>query len=246
MHLARLMNWGWRGVVYAGMLLLGSTALAEERWETALEGPITVRTRDVVGSPVKEVWAETEFAATVADVQAALTEPERFPSFMPHLKEAQTLSRKGNVTHVYSYLELPLVGGRDYVAETTLVEGVAEDGSGRFHQRWQAVDGVRPERPHTVRIRINEGSWQVTPRPGGRCRVVYRFRTDPGGWVPGFIAQIATTKAVPDTLRAVEHEAQRRAEARLASRTLSQGGGASPGTLSRETVARESSATPVR
>ncbi|MCI0572732.1 MAG: hypothetical protein L0Y66_18415 [Myxococcaceae bacterium] len=215
------MNRGWRAVICVGMLAVAGAAQAEERWDTALTGPITVRTRTLEGTSVKEVWAEAELGVSVADVQAALTEPERLPAFLPHLKEAYTVKRRGpNVEWVYNYVEPPLVGARDYVTEVTLLEGVKDDGSGRFHQRWRAVEGVRPERAGTLRIKLNEGSWFVTPLPDGRCKVVYRLKLDPGGWVPAFITQMATVQAVPDTLRAVEREAQRRAEARLLTRAV--------------------------
>ena len=36
------------------------------------------------------VGAEAELKAAVADVEAALTDPERFPAFMPHLKDVFT------------------------------------------------------------------------------------------------------------------------------------------------------------
>jgi hypothetical protein len=211
------MNRGWwRGAVVVGVLLMAAPAAAGEQWEKVVDGPVTVRVREVAGG-VKEVWAEAEFSATVADVQATLTEPERFPAFMPHLKEAQTLDKSGNVSHVYQYVEPPVVGSRDYVTEVTNLELVTPDGRGNFHQVWKAQQGMRAERKGTVRIKVNEGSWVVKPLPNGRSKVVYRFKTDPGGWVPAFIAQMATAKAVPETLRAVEREAQRRSETRVAA-----------------------------
>jgi len=68
-----------------------------------------------------------------------------------------------------------------------------------------------------VRLPICDGSWRVSRAAApGRSKVVYRASVDPGGWVPGFVSDMANKSGALGTMRAVEREAQRRAEARKA------------------------------
>src|SRR5262249_4929458 len=116
--------------------------------------------------------------------------------------------------YVYTRVQPPFVSSRDYIVRTWVDEKVGPDGKGNFRQHWVAVPDLTPQRAHAVRVRLDEGSWAITPNADGTSHVLYRFRVDPGGAIPNFAAEAGNRKAVPDTLLAVEHEAQRRAAAR--------------------------------
>lgn len=207
------------------MGLWATNATAEEKWRTVLEGPLTVKTREVAGSDVHEYEVTGAMDAAVADVQSTLSDPERFVKFMPHVKESRILKREGQNDRVYTKVQPPVGDPRDYVTEVTLLESVKPDGSGTFRQKWRAVNDALPERDGVTRITVNEGSWEITPSNGGRqSTIIYRFRVDPGGWVPGFVADMANKKAIPATIRAIEQEAKRR------SATRGVGGSGSSGT----------------
>lgn len=209
------MGLGWRVGLVVGMCCAG--AAAAEEWETVLEEPYLVKTRDVPGSEVKEYRVEGKLRASVADLQAALSDASHFPKFMPHVKEARVLKTAGAVDFVYVRVSPPVGGSRDYVSEVQLLESVNSDGEGRFRQKWRANPDYLPERSGIIRLRINEGSWDISPSGDGMSAVVYRFRVDPGGWVPGFVRELANRQAIPDTLQAIEREAQRRARVRAES-----------------------------
>ncbi len=199
--------------IHLGVLLLASagSARADERaWETVSEGPIQIKTRALGDTGIKEIWAEGELAASVQDVQTALMTPDRFPKFMPFVKEARTLGPPAadGTWLVYTRLDLPMVNGRDYFSRVTLEQGVAPDGSGEFRNHWVAVKD-RPPRQNIVRLTHNEGSWKVTAKGPGRSYAVYRFSVDPGGWIPTFAAEMGNKSGVADTFKAVEKEAQR-------------------------------------
>lgn len=193
----------------------------EPRWDTVSVGTIEVKSRDLPGSPVREYWAQTELDAEVQDLQATLTEANEFHRFMPFVKESRFLRRIDPDGSRYCYVRLelpPPLTARDYVVRVKTLKGVAPDGSGEFENRWEAVPDALPTRRHTVRLKLNEGSWRITPLPQGRSKVEYRFRVDPSGMVPPFAAEIASRNGIPDTLRAAEKEAQRRAALRRQAR----------------------------
>ena len=192
-------------------------AAAEAEWETVATGAITVKSRYRAGSPVKEVWAEGAIDAPVQDIQAALMDPDRMPKFMPYVKEARTVGQPqaDGSRVVYTRLDLPWVAPRDYVLKVNLDQGTSPDGSGEFKNHWVATNDL-PERSHIIRLKINEGSWHVSPAADGKSWAVYKFSVDPGGWIPGFAADLGNKTGVTDTFKAVEKEARRRAAERTA------------------------------
>jgi hypothetical protein len=220
-------------------VLGGPVRAAEGDWETVLEGSITVKNRAVPGSAVKEIWAEGDLAAPVQDLQDTLMRPELFRGFMPYLKDSREIGSRlpdGSI-YVYTLIDLPVVGKRDYVVRVWLRESVKADGSGTFRNEWKAEPDRLPTRANISRVRLNTGGWVITPLgDGSKSHVVYRFAVDPGGWVPSFAVNMGNEKGVGDTFRAVEKEAQKRRDARLAKaaeeaqarKEASASGGATP------------------
>jgi hypothetical protein len=200
-------------------LLVASAALADE-WETAVSGPpITVKTRSRSGSEIKDIWSEGEIDAPLASVQEVLNDPESFPKYMPYVKEARILGKPEADGSVFVYIKLnpPVVASRDYINHVTMDEGVKPDGSGQFRQHWVTVPTRTPERNGTVRLKTNDGSWLITPRGESKCYAVYKFTTDPGGAIPGWIADMGNKSGVTDVFKAIEKEAKRRAAEKKAT-----------------------------
>ena len=62
-----------------------------------------------------------------------------------------------------------------------------------------------------MRLTRISGSWTLEPLEGGRrTRAVYRLLTDPGGSIPGFIANRANTSALPRLFAQVRKRAESR------------------------------------
>ncbi|MHB8875224.1 MAG: START domain-containing protein [Myxococcaceae bacterium] len=195
------------------VLLFASAAHADGggEWVTAATGEITIKTRSVPGSPVREILAEGELNAPAATVAEAITNAERFPSFMPYVKEARFVGEhpEGGPRIVYTRLGLPFIAGRDFVIEDRVVQSLNADGTGQFVNEWRAVPDRLPARANFVRLKTNSGSWRVTPNGEGKSHVVYQFAVDPGGQIPAFVADIANRSGVPDVFKAIEKEARR-------------------------------------
>lgn len=194
-------------------LLGGSQAHADEAgWETNSTGSVTIKSRERPGTNLKEVWAEGDLDATVQDIQTVQMTPSRFPSFMPNVKMSRQIGKPeadGSV-YVHTELALPVVQGRDYIVRVWLDEGVKPDGSGTFKNRWSAVPDKLPERSNLVRVKVNDGSWVVTPTADGKkSHVVYRFAFDPGGWIPAAAGSWGNREGVMKTFEATEKEANR-------------------------------------
>ncbi len=203
--------------LFLAVFLVALPAAAGDDWETVLSSPIVVKTRLREGSAVKEVWAEGVIDAPVQDIQAALMDPARFPKFMPYVKEARVVGQPepDGANIVYTRLDLPLVSPRDYVLRVYLDQGTLPDGTGEFREHWEATNKL-PARYGIVRLTTNNGGWHVTPQADGKSWAEYKFNVNPGGWIPAFAADLGNKDGVSDTWKAVEKEAQRRANERKA------------------------------
>ncbi len=204
----------WAAGMVVG-LLLPAWAGAQE-WRTILSGPITVQSRSLPGTSLQEVRAEGTFDADVQDVQSAILDAEAYPRFMPYVKESRFLRGHDgdDLQLVYTRVAPPFMEERDYVVQVTVDERVAPDGSGSFRNHWVSQPNAYPKREGAVRLQRNEGTWHITPLPGGRSHVSYRFVLDPGGWIPSFALEIGNKRAVEGTFGAVEREAKARGERR--------------------------------
>ncbi len=196
---------------------------ADDGWEVVVKGPITVKNRAVTDSSIKEVWAEGEIAAPAPEVQDALMEVGKLRSYMPYMKDARELGERladGSI-YVYTLIDLPVVGKRDYITRLWLRESLAPDGTGTFRNEWHAFPDFTPRRQGITRVEHNDGSWVITPLPGGaKCWAVYRFTVDPGGWIPAFAANMGNERGVRETFEAVAKEGQRRFALRGATGTV--------------------------
>ena len=188
---------GWCGALALG--LLATAAGAADVWETVEDGNVVIKVRPRADGVGKEIWAETDLEANAYDIQAALIDAGSFRLFMPYVKESRIVSTAEDGSRVaYAKLNPPVVSSRDYVLHVAEEKKVAEDGTGEFLQRWKTVDGVGPVRDGVVRLKHNEGSWYVTPKGEGKAHVVYKFSVDPGGSVPGWLANMGQSDAVEE------------------------------------------------
>jgi hypothetical protein len=196
-----------------GVCCLSALAQAQETpWETVVTGPITIKNRALPNSALKELWAEGDLDASAREVQAVLIAGATYREFMPYVVESKQLSERTSEgdAYVYTMIDLPVVGKRDYVVRLWLEESVDTSATGTFKSRWTAAPDYLPRKDGVARLTVNTGSWVVTPTGDGtKCHAIYRFAVDPGGWVPTFAINLGNEKGVVETFRAVERQVKR-------------------------------------
>jgi len=203
----------WCGAL--ALVLAAGVARAADDWETVEDedAQIKVRARSDING--KEVWAEKDVEANAYDVQGALMDSASFRLWMPYVKESRVVSTNADGSRVaYAKLDFPMVDDRDYVISVVDEKKLTEDGQGEYVQRWKVVDGGLPERKGVVRLKHNEGTWQVTSKGENKTHIVYKFSVDPGGSIPDWLASFGQKDGVMDTLEAVEKRAQKLGEER--------------------------------
>jgi hypothetical protein len=208
----------WRSATVA-LVLVAGVARAANEWKTVEDEDALIKVRprtDANGKENgKEVWAEKTVEASAYDVQTALMDSGSFRLWMPYVKESRLVSSNEDGSRVaYARLNLPVVDDRDYVIGVVDEKKLSEDGTGVYVQRWKVVDAGVPERKGVVRLKYNDGTWEVTPKGENKTHIIYKFSVDPGGSIPGWLANFGQKDAVLETLSAVEKRAQKLNEER--------------------------------
>ncbi|HYH99949.1 START domain-containing protein [Hyalangium sp.] len=203
----------WCGAL--ALALVAGVAQAADEWETVEDEDALIKVRARTDINGKEVWAEKTVEANAYDVQTALMDSASFRLWMPYVKESRLVSSNPDGSRVaYAKLDFPVVDDRDYVISVVDEKKLTEDGQGEYVQRWKVVDGGLPERKGVVRLKHNEGTWQVTSKGENKAHIVYKFSVDPGGSVPDWLASMGQKDGVVDTLEAVEKRASKLGEER--------------------------------
>jgi len=207
----------WLLVVPAIALLTGSPAWGQAA-RPAL--PVQVETRAMPGRDVKQVNAQGIVDAPPHVVRAVIADLERYPAFMPYVKESRVLSREtsGDVLN-YQRLSfgLPLVRDRHYVIRIAERAYRDDDGRRAWAFVWRLEDGAPAgASSDAITVSVNSGYWDLRPTPGSESGTDVRYCvfTDPAGSLPKWLVGLANTEGIPQLFAAVSAAA---ASARYAS-----------------------------
>ena len=186
-------------------------ALATDHWDTTdVYDGITVRTRETPGTPVRQVWAEGTLEGSVPELKDVLADAEHLAQFMPYVKVSRILKKESDAEVVYTEIDPPVVGQRDYIVRSHVIEDAPEV----FRNSWTALPDYLPRRKYVERIVINDGYWYVRTATAGHVLLQHSFRTDPGGLIPSAFVNLANRRGITDLDHAVQTEVLRRRTAR--------------------------------
>jgi len=180
------------------LALSGNRAQApEEPWTLAKRADgISVYTRHVADSALKEFRGDVELAASVEQVGAVLHDVRTFPDWLPDTLDCRLLRSSDSERTIYIETHAPWpVSNRDGVFHFVYSRGV----DGVAHVRVSALPGFVPERAGKVRVLRSDGYWSIQPKPGG-VRVSYQIHADPGGRVPIWLANLTVVRMPFKTL----------------------------------------------
>ncbi len=190
------------------LALVSARALAEDPpWiSRGVHDGVAVYSRNLEGSPIKEVKAEATIASPPASVWAVIQDVAAYPKIMPYTQEARILEAEAKTVDVYIRLALPIVKNRDYTVRRT-IEHLPSDGGGLYRLSWRAVNDhpkAPPPSPQYLRLTTVSGYYELTPEQGGAAtHIVYVVHTDPASPLPGFIVDRANRDAVPKVIKAL-------------------------------------------
>ena len=131
------------------------------------------------------------------------------------VKEGIELARTELYVDYYQYLDVPVFSDRYWV-----LRGYFEKDGAIHLFRWEKlVNGgphsnfhksIQEQYPDAEEALINIGAWIFTPTDQNVIQIQYRLCSHPGGSVPAVLQSIATEQSLPNNLRDMIQETQRR------------------------------------
>jgi coenzyme Q-binding protein COQ10 len=142
------------------------------------------------GEGVKTAEAVFLVKAKPEAVFKAVTDFDHYPEFMPNITKVACVECK-NKDKRYRFTLKVAFWDINY---TLLLKSSYKDD--RYSLTWEYVEGD---------IRDTSGSWRIGPydKDKGYSLIFYRVKTDPGRFVPDWVADRLSTKSIPDMIEAV-------------------------------------------
>ena len=174
---------------------------------------VHVQSSDVRTSPVKQVLAQAVIDAPAEALFSAISDVERYASFMPYVIESTVVKRDSGSVVNYQRLSFNLlvVSERHYAIRLRNARGRDAEGRATYLIQWTlAHDAPLPQHSSAVAVPTNDGFWYLrdlgTQPP--QTQVTYCVHTDPGGQLPSWIVNQVNVEAVPRVFEAVRTAAR--------------------------------------
>jgi len=190
------------------LFLLGESAGASADWQLAAEEEgITVYTREVESSPVKQFKASMKVAANLASVLAVMLDSEACPEWVYRCQDAKILQRNGfGDTYVYRTIDLPWpVSDRDIVMHKM----VSQDPETRAITIKNTSAPDFTPRTKLVRIVVSESEYRLEPLEDGGVRVTWTQLSDPAGFIPKALVNSMIVTSPLSTLKNLREMVQK-------------------------------------
>jgi ribosome-associated toxin RatA of RatAB toxin-antitoxin module len=158
-------------------------------------GKILVTSVPVAGSDEPEHVVRAVVESPPASVWKVVSDCDHYKDRLPHIAAGAQLARAGNVVTCQITVAMPFPTS-NLTAVTEAVHDERPDGMSRT---WHLVRGD---------YEYNNGSWTIQSYRGGAASLVtYRLHVKPKTAIPGFIRNLAQSKALPGLLERVRVEA---------------------------------------
>lgn len=119
-----------------------------------------------------------------------ITQYERYPEFLPEVKETRTVNRKGNTVDVHYKV--------DVMKTVRYSIRVVEERPTRMS--WTFIEGEM--------MKDNKGSWVLEPEGEGKTRATYTVEMALGALVPKAIVNALVETSLPKMLDAFKRRAE--------------------------------------
>ncbi len=148
---------------------------------------VKVFTRKTNGFKLKEFKAITKVEATPEILLNIIREAEKYPDWMAHLSRSHIVKKiSDNELYIYSESDLPWpFSNRDIVTQSLLYW----EGNTAF-VRMTGISDFIPDNKGIVRMPYSNGLWIFNPVSKGVTEIIYQYQGDPGGSIPGWVANL--------------------------------------------------------
>ncbi len=190
-------------ILISGFLLFSVLAFAQKPgpWELKKDKKdLKIYVRDSPDSPIKQLKMEFTVEASMSAIVALLQDISAIPEWVYKCPEAYRLKKVNTNEEVYYNLaDFPWpLDDRDLIVRSTLVQ----DSITKVvrSESFNAPTYI-PEKEGIVRIPKLHLWWEFTPRINGIVDVEYFLSSDPGGYIPAWIINLALDQGPIQTIK---------------------------------------------
>lgn len=161
---------------------------------------LKVYVRESPDSPFKELKMIFTVEATMSAIVELLQDVDAIPDWVYKCPEAYTITRiNDNEEIYYNLIDFPWpLDDRDVVVKNTLVQDPV---SKVIRSESFVSSGHVAEKPGIVRIEKLHLWWEFTPKADGKVEVEYYLKSDPGGYLPAWIVNMAIDQGPSQTVK---------------------------------------------
>lgn len=162
---------------------------------------VDVWVKPVEGNPLNAFRGRTEVPYPMLTAIAVLADVENFPEWVFQCHAARLVPEIGDdIAHIHIKGIWP-VSDRDGVARTRITQD-PQTLTTVLHT--VAAHGLIEEMPGTVRLPALDNRFILEPLADGWTRITFETFVDPGGMIPGWLANLVATRAPLITLQKMQ------------------------------------------
>lgn len=165
---------------------------------------VSVYTRDVPHSNLKEMKMSGTVKSSLAGFIAALTGPELDD---PSFAVTELNIYHDGVPYMRSTIDFPFpIKNRDLITYGIRTQ---DPKTGVVTIKTTSVADAYPEQDGYVRMPLLNAKWVLTPLGNGELQADYFFRSDPGGSIPDWVTNLMMTIGPPQTFKEIKGLAEK-------------------------------------
>jgi hypothetical protein len=186
--------------------LLTSTNSAQHNWKLEKDkNGIKVYSSKMIQSDFKAIRVECTFSGSYSKLISILTNVSKHKSWVFHSNGSELIQRISPYDVVYrGETEMPWpMSNRDFVVRLR----INTDSLPKFLTiTGTSEPGLVPVSPKNVRVKNYKASWRVSMASSNSIHIHYELELDPGGSIPGWIANMFVSKGPFETFSNLEKE----------------------------------------
>ncbi len=178
----------------------------ENQWELKKDKDgIRVFTKKIQGSPMRAFRGEMELTANLDIIESLFKDVVRFTEWSPGAKKVEPLKEEVNSRTFYLQTEAPWpVTDRDGIYQFTF-----QREAGKLTINATCLPEYLPPRKKHVRVPKSEGFWQFEEKADGLIHIIYENHSEPGGSIPGWLANSAVVNLPFESLQNLRQMVQK-------------------------------------
>lgn len=184
------------------VIVSSASAMADTDWKLVKEEDgITVYTRAVDGSSVKQFRASAKISASLASVLAVMLDSDACSEWIYRCEEAKVLKRnKFSDSYVYRMIKLPWpAADRDIVMHKLVTQ---DPESKTVTIKNTSAPDFFPRTKH-VRIEVSESLYLLEPGEDGTVKLTWTQLSDPAGALPKVLVNSMIVTSPLSTLKSL-------------------------------------------